>query len=168
MQFKNLGSYRTGGTSSRMKLAVPVPKTPDGRVYRYSPNELAHPRHFVIGDRVENFAIPDSARARMKLEPGSDQTVCPYSGIVAGQDEFTHPEDLKAAVKLVKHAALADVEAELGKIFDGFKRGRSRNSPIQIKSTSKPKHRPKPRFGRRDLLRELVCDHVAGTMACTP
>ena len=41
MRFPNLEKYRTGGTSTRMRLGIPFPRTPDGRVYRYSPNETA-------------------------------------------------------------------------------------------------------------------------------
>jgi hypothetical protein len=39
MRFRNLEKYQTGKTGSTLQLAIPLPKTPDGRVYRYSPNE---------------------------------------------------------------------------------------------------------------------------------
>jgi hypothetical protein len=44
-KFRNLERYRVGGTDSNMKLAIPLPRTPSGRAYRYSPNEDAHPRY---------------------------------------------------------------------------------------------------------------------------
>lgn len=50
MKFNNLNKYRVGGTDSKMELAIRPPSTPAGRIYRMSPNEDAHPRHFVIGD----------------------------------------------------------------------------------------------------------------------
>ena len=71
MRFKNLERYRTGGFGNRLQLTIPLPKTPDGRVYRFSPNEAAQPRHFVLGAFDRPAEINDTAHARMKLEPGS-------------------------------------------------------------------------------------------------
>jgi len=42
---------------------IPAPKTSDGRVYRYSPNVDAHPRHFVLDDRVAGFVAEAKAQA---------------------------------------------------------------------------------------------------------
>ncbi len=142
-----------------MELSVPVPKTPDGRVYRFSPNEQAHPRHFVLGDPVKEVEATPEMKARMKLPARSRQTVCPYSGTVADDQAFTHPDDIKAATEIVGHAAVADVEAELGRMLGDFNRRQPRNALIRVEA--KVDHRPKiaPRFYRRDLLRELVCDH---------
>lgn len=159
MRFKNLDRYRTGGSGSRMQLSIPVPKTPDGRVYRFSPNEAAQPRHFVLGDAQRPDGITEPERARMKLEPGSSQTVCPYSGVVAPDDEFVHPDDRKAAIEIAKHAALADMEDQIRGMFDGLSRRQPRNSMLKIEVKSKSNPRPRPRFYRTDLLRELVCDH---------
>jgi hypothetical protein len=142
-----------------MQLSIPLPQTPDGRVYRFSPNDSAHPRHFLLGGVDEAFDVSEAARARMKLEPRSNQTVCPYSGIVADDQEFTHPDDIKAARKTVEHAVLADASAELGRMLEGFNRGQARNAPLRIQATVKTTPQPRPRFSRRDLLRELVCDH---------
>jgi hypothetical protein len=92
----------------------------------------------------------------MKLEPRSQQTVCPYSGIVAPHAAFTHPDDRDAAVKTIGHAATEDVHAELRRMLKGVAQ-RSRGT-----ITYKPGRtiaNAKPRFVRRDLMRELVCDH---------
>jgi len=159
MKFKNLERYRTGGTSSKMQLSVPLPTTPDGRVYRFSPNEHAHPRHFVLGGADESFVITDEARRRMKLPPRSKQTVCPYSGIIADDEQFTHPEDLKAATKIVEQAAFADVQDAFHDMFRNLERQFSSSKFLKIKTTGRPSTKPKPRFARRDLLRELICDH---------
>lgn len=159
MKFRNLGRYQTGGTSKKMSLALPLPKTPDGRVYRFSPNEKAQPRHFLIGDVKGEVATTGEHQARMKLSPRSKQTVCPYSGVIADDTDYTHPDDMKAAVALVEHAAVQDVKDELTRMLKGFKSGSS-NSFIKIEGRirhSKPT--PKPRFARRDLMRELICDH---------
>jgi hypothetical protein len=90
----------------------------------------------------------------MKLEPRSQQTVCPYSGAVAPDAEFNHPDDLDAAVKAVGHAAMEDLRAEIQRTLGGIS-GRSRGS-IKFKPS---KARPGPQFARHDLMRELVCDH---------
>lgn len=159
MQFRNLGRYRTGGTGSRMTLSIPLPKTPDGRVYRYSPNEKALPRHFVLGEVVENFAISEEARKRMKQPPRTKQTVCPYSGVIADDQDFTHPDDIKAAHKMVEHAAAADMENAIHGMFRDMDRKFSSSKFIKIKASPRSAPKPRPRFSRRDLLRELVCDH---------
>ncbi|MGY3404029.1 hypothetical protein ACVWZV_000142 [Bradyrhizobium sp. GM5.1] len=104
MRFRNLEKYQTGKTGSTLQLSIPLPQTPDGRVYRYSPNENAHPRHFVLGQRVDGFPLPENMTPRMTHQPGFPETVCPYSGIVAEDDDFTHPDDRAAALKLVEHA----------------------------------------------------------------
>lgn len=142
-----------------MQLSVPTPKTPDGRTYRYSPNEAALPRHFVLGPVVAEVPLTDELRKRMKHEPRSPQTVCPYSGVVAPDDEFTHPEDREAALELVKHAAITDVRDELARVFEGLNRSSSGNSFIKFEAKVDWSHRPTPHFARKDLLRELVCDH---------
>lgn len=144
-----------------MKLGVPPPRTPDGRVYRLSPNVDAHPRHFVIGEVVADVTLTDDLRARMKIEPRTKHTVCPYSGTIADDDAFTHPDDVKAAVEMVKHAATRDIEEAVANMFkSAFKKSSSRNGLISITANVKRgAPTPKPRFARQDLMRELVCDH---------
>lgn len=159
MRFRNLDKYRTGGSEDQLQLSIPLPRTPDGRVYRYSPNDEAQPRHFVLGEAQRPANISETKRNRMKLQPGSPQTVCPYSGIVDEDEEFTHPEDQKAALELVGHAALTDIEDELAHIFNGINTRQSRNSMMRIETKVTKQNRLPPRFFRSDLLREIVCDH---------
>ncbi|WP_296708609.1 hypothetical protein [Tistrella sp.] len=142
-----------------MELSIPLPKTPEGRVYRYSPNEKALPRHFVLGDVAENVMVSDDARKRMKLEPRSKQTVCPYSGIVADDQDFMHPDDVEAAKKMVAHAAKADMASAFHGMFRDMERKFSSSKFVKIKAGPRPTAKPRLRFSRRDLLRELVCDH---------
>ena len=139
-----------------MQLNIPLPRTPDGRVYRYSPNEDAHPRHFVLGERGETIELDDKKRSRMKLQPGSTRTVCPYSGVIAADDEFTHPEDVKAALKIVEHTFAKDVIASIDQMLSGI--AQKSSGFVSYKRGSRHEA-PKPRFGRRDLMRLLVCDH---------
>lgn len=136
-----------------MELSIPVPKTPDGRVYRYLPNVDAHPRHFVLGETVVGFAADPDRAARTKYAPGTPGTVCPYSGIRADDSEFTHPDDRKAAVKIVKQAALQDMQDAVSEMLAGVVRGRK-----SITYKPAPQSKPRPHFGRRDLMRLLVCD----------
>lgn len=157
MKFNNLNKYRVGGTDSKMELAIRPPRTPDGRIYRMSPNEDAHPRHFVIGDVTPEFQVTAEARARMKLEPRSKQTVCPYSGVIAPDTSFLHPDDEKAILDTVKQAAIEDVRAAFSDMLKGVA---SRSKHLTYKAAPRA---PKPRlvFHRDDLLRELRCDHCS-------
>lgn len=158
MRFKNLESYRIGGVGSDMQLGIPLPKTPDGRVYRYSPNENAHPRLFLLGDRVDGFALPETMSARMSHMPGTPGTICPYSGALDEDEAFTHPDDVAAAQEVVAHAAAADVAEAFHGMFADLGRKFAGNKFVKIKPGPKPHAKPRPRFARRDLLRELVCD----------
>lgn len=155
MRMKNLEKFRTGGTRGRMKLSIPVPRTPDGRAYRYSPNEQAEPRHFLLGDRAAEIVPTEAQRRRMKQPPGLKKTVCPYSGVIDDDEAFLHPEDVKAARATVEHAALEDVQAAFREMFSDL--GRKHKSITFKPGPSRKK--PKPRFRRKDLMRELVCDH---------
>jgi len=156
MKFPRLSSYRTGGTTTNMRLSLPIPRTPDGRAYRFSPNEDAHPRHFVMGNVVADVPLTAELRERMKHDPHIPTTVCPYSGTIADDAAFIHPEDQKAALELVKHELGQDVEDAVAQMFkDAFKG--SKHVTFRPGKRSTPK--PKPRFTRQDLMRELVCDH---------
>jgi len=161
MKFRQLSLYRTGGTTSNMKLSMPLPRTPGGRVYRFSPNENAHPRHFVIGDVLAEVPLTAELRARMKHEPRTKLTVCPYSGTVADDAAYAHPDDVKAALEMVKHDAAQDIGDAFAEMLKDAFRGTSSSKGL-IKVTANLKRsapKPKPRFARQDLMRELVCDH---------
>jgi hypothetical protein len=94
----------------------------------------------------------------MKLEPRSNQTVCPYSGVIADDDEFTHPDDKRAGIDTVRHAAEEDMHALVDDMFADLGRKFASSKSISIKSGPKRRAKPKPHFVRSDLLRELVCD----------
>lgn len=158
MRFRNLEKYKTGGSGSNMTLGIPLPKTPDGRVYRYSPNENAHPRLFLLGERAPGFVVPEIMTARMKHSPGTPGTICPYSGISDEDANFTHPDDIAAAKEVVAHAAHADAAALIHGMFYDLARKNSGNKFLKIKTGPRPSPKPAPRFARSDLLRELVCD----------
>ena len=158
MRLKNLEKYKVGGTGNDMRLSIPLPTTPDGRVYRYSPNERAHPRHFLLGSRVEGVAPPEALTPRMTHVPGTPGTICPYSGIADDDEAFTHPDDIAAANEVVAHAFTTDAAEAFHGLFEDLARKSSGNKFVQWKTGPKPRRKPTPRFARRDLLRELVCD----------
>ena len=158
MRLKRLEQFRIGGSRHRMELGIPLPTTPDGRVYRYSPNEDAHPRHFLLGERVEGFLLPETQTPRMSHLPGTPGTVCPYSGIKDEDAAFIHPDDVAAAKAVVAHAFHADASDAFHGMFQDLARKTAGNRFVKFEAGQKPRTRPKPRFFRRDLLRELVCD----------
>ncbi len=158
MRFRHLEKYQRGKSGSTMQLGIPLPQTPDGRVYRYSPNESAHRRHFVLGNRVDAFVLPETLTPRMTHRPGILETVCPYSGIVGPDDDFTHPGDLAASMKIIEHAAHADAAAHIHEMFEDLGRKLSGSKFLKVETGPRPVPKPVPRFVRSDLLRELVCD----------
>ena len=155
MKMKNLKRYQVGGTQSKMDLAIPVPPTPAGRVYRFSPNPDAHPRHFVLGRRVAAISDEDTKRGRMRQDPRTSKTVCPYSGFVGKDHDFTHPKDIEAAIKIVEHDAIQDVQDAVSDMLKGVA-SKSRGD-ITYKP-SRQTRQLRPQFRRRDLMRLLVCD----------
>lgn len=155
MQFRSLDRYKVSGTEAHMNLAIPLPRTPSGRIYRLSPNLEAYPRHFLIGQVAVHPEATAEMRARMKLEPRSENTVCPYSGIVAADDAFVHPDDIQASIDTVAHAAHEDIAEAINQMLGNVAR---KSKFISYKPAGR-RAKPRPRFGRSDLLRELICDH---------
>ena len=90
----------------------------------------------------------------MKHAPDTPGTVCPYSGVRADDAEFLHPDDRKAAIKVVEHAALQDMQDAISGMLAGVARG----SKLLTYKPAPRRNRSRPRFGRRDLMRLLVCD----------
>ncbi len=63
-RFNRLERHRIGGTRDEMQLSVPIPKSPSGKVYRYSPYPDAAPRLFLLGDAPVERTVTDAhARA---------------------------------------------------------------------------------------------------------
>jgi hypothetical protein len=112
-----------------------------------------------MGEVAREVEATPEMTARMKLTPRSPQTVCPYSGVVADDQDFTHPDDIKAAQKMVQAAAAEDIRAELSRMAAGFNQRQPRNSLIKMSMKVDGPRRTRPRFYRQDLLRELICDH---------
>src|SRR5690606_40255969 len=108
-RFRRLERHRTGGSRDRMQLSYPLPRSPSGKAYQCSPNPNAAPRLFLIGDAPEQRAVADEHREAIRREPGPGQTVCPYSGLVADDEDFVHFADIEAIKKQVEWEAIADI-----------------------------------------------------------
>lgn len=160
-RFRRLERHRTGGTRDRMQLSYPLPRSPSGKAYQYSPNPDAAPRLFLIGDAPEQRAVADEYRAAIRREPGPGQTVCPYSGLVADDEDFVHFADIEAIKKQVEWEAIADIEDQLPDMAKGFNRRQPKRGLISMKMDFKPSRRPKPLVIREDLLRDLSCEVCA-------
>jgi hypothetical protein len=58
----------------------------------------------------------------MTHAPGIPETVCPYSGVVAADNDFTHPDDMAAGLKVVEHAFHADTTDAIHGMLDDLSR----------------------------------------------
>jgi hypothetical protein len=157
-RFRRLEERRVGGVDEQMLLSYPVPRSPSGKVYRYSPNPEAVPRLFLIGDAPAARIVPEGLRARMRLEPGSSQTICPYSGHVDADSEFVHFEDVEAVKKQIAWEVEADLGDFLSTMASDFNRRQRPGGFISVKMEVKGSRPPKPFAIRTDLLRDLECD----------
>jgi hypothetical protein len=148
-----------------MNFAYTVPQNPSGKVYQYSPNPDAAPRLFLIGDAPEDRKIADEHRPRIRRVPGPGQTVCPYSGHIADDEEFVHSADIDAITKQLGWEVTADIQDYLGEMAKDFNRRQKRGGLISISMEVKPRRRPRPLAIREDLLRNLSCDICARAYA---
>ena len=160
LRFRRLERHRVGGTRNQMRLSYPVPKSPSGKVYQYSPATFASPRLFLIGDAPESRTIAPEHKQRIRRDPGPGQTVCPYSGHMADDSEFVHFADIKAITRQVEQAAADDIQDHLADMARDFNRKRPKGGLIDIKmEVSRPRKRSaRPLVIRQDLLRDLDCD----------
>jgi hypothetical protein len=148
-----------------MELSYPAPRSPSGKVYQYSPNPDAVPRLFLIGDAPDERAVAPEHHHRIRREPGPGETVCPYSGHIAADEDFVHWNDIESIKKQVEWEAAADIEDHLAAMAKDFNRRQPRNSFISMKMDFKPSRRPRPLAIREDLLRDLECDVCARAYA---
>jgi hypothetical protein len=158
IRFRNLERHRVGGTSDRMTLGVPVPRSLSGKAYQYSPNSDAVPRLFLIGDAPAERTIAPEHLGRIRRQPGPGETICPYSGYRASDREFIHFDDVEAVKRYIVWAAREDVHNWLVDTAQDFNRRQPRGGFITMSMDVKPSHNPKPLAIRGDLLRELRCD----------
>ena len=114
--FKRLERYRTGGTRNKMELSIPLPKTSGGKEYRLCPIDDCVPRLFLLGDAPAKQKISEENNPRARRMPGTPGITCPYCGNDAPDNDYIHPEDVKAAQKYIEWAAVEDI----GEYIEGF------------------------------------------------
>jgi hypothetical protein len=138
-----------------MKLSIPLPKSPSGKVYRWCPNNSCTPRLFLLGgfQRPANLDI-----SKLKRAPGTIGTTCPYCGTDANDSEFNYNGDIEAIQKYMEWAVHRDTAEYLEKMAKDINRSFPKNSLLKIKMEIKSNHSPEPRAWREDLIRNLACD----------
>src|SRR5207249_4929715 len=127
------------------------------QLYQYSPNPEASPRLFLLGKAPEQRSISKEHRDSIRRDPGPGQTVCPYSGYIAPDDEFVHRDDVEAVKKQVVWEAEQDVLDYVEGMAQDFNRQQPCGGFISVRMDLKRSDRPKPLVMRQDLLRDLVC-----------
>lgn len=158
LRFRRLEQHRTGGTSDSMELSMPMPKTPSGKVYNYSPNPDATPRLFLLGNAPDVRSVAEEHQHRIRRQPGPGETVCPYSGLIASDEQFVHFDDVEALKRQVMWAAQEDVGDYLENWARDFNRGQPKGGFISMSMSVKRSRRARPFTIREDLLRDLECD----------
>lgn len=118
MKLKRLEKMRSGGTERAQKCSSA------SRFRR-------HPKAGSTGIRPMLTPIP-----------GTPGTVCHYSGVRADDEQFMHPDDRKAAMKIVEQAALQDT-------FSDMLAGVARRSKSLTYKPAPRRTKPRPSFGRR-------------------
>lgn len=141
-----------------MMLSVPVPRSPTGKIYHYSPNPEAVPRLFQIGDAPPERTVAPEHATRIRRQPGTGETICPYSGHQAPDEEFVHFDDVQAVKDYIGWAVQQDVGDWLSNLARNFNRRQPRGGFLTMSMEVKRPHNPKPLAIREDLLREMRCD----------
>jgi hypothetical protein len=131
MRFRNLEKYKTGGSGNNMTLGIPLPKTPDGRVYRYAislfcPDCGAPNIHLHFAREAE--LAREQVELAGKLGPERQELAYRMMGN-AHEDVLTAFEATLKTVYLYKVAARETAAADakpVGNAFQNIERGRKR------------------------------------------
>ena len=124
----------------------------------YSPNPDAVPRLFLIGDAPEGLTVAANRQAHVRLNPGSGNLVCPYSGYAAPEEEFRHPADQEYVRRQAKHDIIADIQDNLRNWARNFNLRQPKGGFVSMRMKHKRSPNPRPVAIREDLLRNLVCE----------
>jgi len=77
---------------------------------------------FLLSDKGE-VTVPKAIDGiSVRREANTPGTTCPYCGVDAPDDEFTHPDDLEAALEHMKWAAMEDINDMMNNMAGGFNR----------------------------------------------
>jgi hypothetical protein len=110
-----------------------------------------------MGAAPDQRLIADEFRHRVRRNPGPGETVCPYSGTVAPDDEFVHFDDIEVIKKQVAWKAEQDVLDHVEAMAEDFNARQPSGGFISMRMDLKRSHRPEPIVIREDLLRDLGC-----------
>jgi hypothetical protein len=159
-RFRRLERYKIGGTRDEMKLSIPLPKTPSGKSYRLCPGADCTPRLFLFGNAPLDRHVSEEYQHIVRRLPNTAGTTCPYCGFDGPDDEFIHPEDIKAVQELVKWSAGQDVHDFMEGLASDFNRsmGKAGGNLFSVKMDIKSSTLSRPHVWREDLLRNLACD----------
>jgi hypothetical protein len=142
-----------------MELSIPIPKTPDGKANQQCPDPDCRPGLFQLGSAP---AERTNERTQfMRRIPGSGDTICPYCGRMASDQEFIDPADIEAAKREIAWAAERDMADALRDMARTFNREVPSGGLISLRMDVKGPSRPRPVAWREDLLRDLTC-HLCG------
>ncbi len=157
-RLKTLERYQTGGTKDHMQLAMPLPRTSKGMVYRYCPNESCAPRLFLLGEATTDQTVPEDGKTRIRRVPHTPGITCPYCGLDGLDNDFLFPGDIDAAREQVAWAATTDIANHLDDIFKNMVEQVNRGGRAITMRYEEGHREPPPGAWREDLLRNLRCD----------
>lgn len=158
IEFRRLKRFRTGGTSQRMELSIPVPKSPTGKRHQVCPSPNCVPGAFQLGEGSAAHTLNEEHRGLVRRISGTPGMTCPYCGTDDLDQAFVDPRDVEAAKRLAVWAAKEDVKDAIRDMVQGFAKGFPKRGPISVKFSTSNSHTPQPFFYRNDLLREVSCD----------
>src|SRR5947207_906033 len=158
-RLRRLEQYRVGGSGDTMDLKIPLPKTPDGKVTYRCPGAGCRPAIFQLGNAPENR--PEAERQGLRRIPGPGETICPYCGDMAADQDFIDPEDVEAIKKQIAWAAERDIVDFLKNSARDFNRQVPSGGLISVTMDVKERFNPQRHAWREDLLRDLTCDKCA-------
>ena len=159
-RFKRLEQYQVGGTRDKMDLSIPFPRTPSGKMYRLCPVDDCAPRLFLLAETPTEQKISEENNAHIRRLPGTPGITCPYCGNDAPDNDYTHPEDLKAAKEFIKWAAMEDAGEYMEGLAKNFNREvkKAGKGIFSVEMDFKRSRMTRPHVWREDLLRNLSCD----------
>lgn len=159
-RFRRLERYKIGGTRDEMKLSIPLPKTPSGKAYRLCPGAECAPRLFLLGNAPLDRQISEEYINLVRRLPNTAGTTCPYCGCDGPDDDFIHPEDIKAVQEFVKWSVGQDVHDFMEGLATDFNRSmrKAGGGLFSVKMDVKRSTLSRPHVWREDLLRNLACD----------
>lgn len=159
-RFRRLERYKIGGNRDEMKLSIPLPTTSSGKSYRLCPSDECAPRLFLLGNAPLDRQVAEEHQRLARRLPNTAGTTCPYCGYDGPDDEFTHPEDIKAVQEFVKWSVGKDVHDFIEGLAADFNRSmrKAGGGLFSVKMDVKRSTLSRPHVWREDLLRNLACD----------